>query len=680
MSARARISGAAALTLAALVLRAPSAHAGDGAGDQPASGAELYRAHCASCHGRDLGGGFGPALNSTTFRNAWRAEPPGALENRIATTMPPGGVGRLSPADYHAVTAFITSPPLRRDPLGRIVRPAETNQDATAQAIAHDRATILTRMRAVDDATLAAPPPGDWLLWRRTYDAHAASPLAAIDRHNVQKLAMVWSRPLAAGANQIVPLVHDGVLFLTSGHETLALNGASGDLLWTYARTGGSNAGLRTQSRSIALYGDHLFVPTIDAHMIALDARSGALLWDREVAPAAKGAQLIAGPLIAAGTIVQGVAGCATDSQPGGCYLLGLDPADGTERWRVHTIARPGEPGGESWNGAAINKRFGGAIWSTPSYSAATGLVYVGTGQTYRTETLRNPALPSGPANAARHTDSTLAVDPRTGRLAWAFQHLAHDIWDFDWGYEQTLATIGGRTLAISAGKLGIVDAVDARTGAFAFSRDIGLQHVVTGIDARTGWKTTDPALDRPTGADGIPVCPSSFGVRNWPATAYDAASGILYLPMFESCMSFFWDPGTPWDISWKIAPPPESDGRFGRVQAIDLATGKPVWTHRDRAPASSALLLTAGGLLFSGDRSGAFRALDSRTGEVLWQVNLGAPPNAFPITFEANGRQYVAIVAGGGGPLDQGLASFTPELRPATGNPILYVFALPHA
>jgi len=679
-----RRAGTAAATLLLAVLAHTNAR---GAGDQApvATGADLYRTHCASCHGRDLGGGFGPALAGAAFIDRWKAEGRQALADRIARTMPPGRAGSLPATDYQAVADFLAGQAasaaddrrvVQRDPLGRIIHPADTNADAITRRIVADHEALLRGMRPVDGPMLANPPHGDWLLWRRTYDAHAASPLTRINRGNVRTLTLAWSMPLAAGANQIAPLVHDSILFVASGRETLAIDAARGDLLWKHVRTGGGSAGLRTQPRSIALYGDRLFVPTIDAHMLAIEARSGTLLWDREVAPGNRGAQLIAGPLVAAGTLVQGVAGCATDSQPGGCYLLGLDPATGAERWRVNTLARPGEPGGDSWNGAPIDQRFGGAVWSTASYSPATGLVYVGTAQTYRTETLRRQALPAGPANAGQHTDSTLAIDPVTGRLAWSFQHLARDVWDFDWGYEQTLATIGGRTLAISAGKLGIIDAIDARTGAFAFARDLGLQKVVTRIDPHSGWKTTDPALDRPPGPDGTPICPSSFGVRNWPATAYDA--GILYVPMIEACMSFFWDPGTPWDISWKVRPSPGSDGKFGRVAAIDLATGKPLWTRRDRAPSSSALLLTAGGLLFTGDRSGSFRALDARTGAILWQTRLGAPPNAFPVTYEADGRQYVAIVAGGGGPLDQGFASFTPEAERTSGAPTLYVFALP--
>lgn len=661
------------------------------AADAPASRASaVYQTHCASCHGTRLNGGFAPALSGTAFAAKWGPQGSAALLTYIAANMPPGRAGQLDPGDVADIAGLVArtnridtaAPPPpgtpKRNALGRIVRDAGLNQDATARAAIDAREGLLARMRPVDEALLEAPPAGDWLNWRRTRDAHGFSPLAQIGRGTVGRLVPAWTLSLAAGANQIAPLVHDGVMFVASGNQVVAIDAASGDIAWKYSRSAGAAGGTRNQPRSIALFGHLLFVPTIDAHMLALDARTGALAWDHEVEPESSGVQLVSGPLVVRGKVIQGAAGCASDSKPGGCFLVALDAETGKELWRLNTIARPGEPGGESWNGAPLERRFGGAIWSTAGYDAGTGLVYVGTAQTYRTATLRQPATPPGPSDAALHTDSTLAIDPDTGRLVWAYQHLERDIWDFDWGFEQTLATIAGRRLVVTTGKLGIIDALDARTGAFAFSHDLGLQHVVTAIDPRSGRKTTDPKLEPAADGAGVATCPSSFGVRNWPASAYDPARGLLYLPMYEACMDFFWNPGSAWDISWKLTPPPGSDGKFGRVEAIDLASGKPVWTRRERAPQSSAMLATAGGLVFAGARDRWFRALDDRTGAVLWQTRLSAAPNAFPISFAVDRVQYVAIVAGGGGPLDSGFQAFTPEIVSPSGSPTLFVFKLP--
>lgn len=660
----------------------------------PAANA-AYAANCAACHGAGLTGGFAPALKGPAFARKWKAKGADALYALTLSTMPPGRAGQLPAADYRRIVDMIAAAngigskaadaaPVpatdghapRRNRLGRIERPAEANLDSVAQKEQTRRTALLGAMRPVDAAMLERPPAGDWLHWRRTYDAAASSPLNSIGPANVAGLRLVWSLSLAPGGNQIAPLVHDGVMFVTSGGETLAIDGAGGDILWRYTRNA-VQAGARNQSRGMAMVGDRLFVPTIDARMVALDARTGALAWDRRIAPDAAGAQFIAGPLAVRDMLVQGVAGCATDAMPGGCFLVAIDAATGAERWRVNTVARPGEPGGDSWNGAPLDKRFGGAIWTTASYDPALGLVYAGTGQTYRTATLRQPAAAPNAANAALHTDSTLAVDAATGKLAWSYQHMAGDVWDMDWGFEQTLTTLGGKPVVATVGKIGIVDLLDARTGAYRGSRDLGLQRLVTAIDLATGAKTTDPAL-LPAADDekGVAMCPSSFGVRNWPASAFDAASGTLFLPMYEACQDFFWNPGSAWDISWQLRPMPGSDGKLGRIAAIDLATGKPRWVRRDRSPPSSAIL-RSGGLIFAGWRDRWFRALDERSGETLWETRLSAAPNAFPVTYQAGGRQFVAIVAGGGGPLDSGFASLTPEVTGASGSPTLFVFAL---
>jgi alcohol dehydrogenase (cytochrome c) len=253
-------------------------------------------------------------------------------------------------------------------------------------------------------------------------------------------------------------------------------------------------------------------------------------------------------------------------------------------------------------------------------------------------------------------------------------------VWDLDWAFERTLATLeidgSPRRTVTTAGKLGIFDTLDAATGKYLFSVDSGLQTLVTAIDPKTGDKQVDPKFTPEPNVEKL-ICTSAIGGRNYPATAFNPGTGILYVPLNEACMNFEWTPGGPFDVRIPTRPRPESDGNIGRIQAIDLANHKTLWTRRQRAPESSAMLATAGGLIFEGSRDRMFRALDDRTGTVLWQTPLDGAPDAFPITFSAGGVQYVAITTGGGGPLDGGLATLAPEFSTPAAGTTLWVFRL---
>jgi alcohol dehydrogenase (cytochrome c) len=234
----------------------------------------------------------------------------------------------------------------------------------------------------------------------------------------------------------------------------------------------------------------------------------------------------------------------------------------------------------------------------------------------------------------------------------------------------------------VTSGKTAIIDAVDAKTGQYLWSHDMGLQNLVTGIDPRTGRKTYDPQLTPEVGKLKM-VCPSTIGARNWPSTAYDPTSGLMYLPLVPNCMGIGLQPDSPTfrtfgEFTQERRDPPDTDGNYGRIAAVDLKTQRTVWTNRYRAPQSSAILATAGGLLFEGGRDRWFRALDSATGKSLWETRLDNTPNGFPITYMVDGRQYVAVVAGGGSPFDLYLSAFTPEFPNSLGGKTLMVFALP--
>lgn len=668
-------------------------------------GENAYQANCASCHGPSLGGRFAPALTGEKFRNKW-AVAPGSLLGYIKGAMPPGAAGSLTDEAYGSIHDVIarenglplspssqapsssSPPPPIISEAQRDARYTDGEEDEVYRTAMRDRSALLGKMSPVTDAVLKDPPARNWPMWRRTWDSAGFSPLDQINRSNVDTLTLAWSLTLSQGTNGIAPLVHDDVMFLNASGKVIALDAQSGDVLWKFsglpvAKRQEPNLVPVSQPRSIALYGEYIYVPTQDGHMLALDMRSGKLVWDHKIFDTGDGLQLTAGPLVARGKIIQGVAGC-TGAHAGGCYVVALDAASGQEIWRFHTIARGSQPGADSWNGAPVEKRFGGSVWTTGSYDPDLNLIYFGTGQTYRVLTLLQPNARRGASSDALFTDSTLALDPDNGKLVWYYQHLPGDVWDLDWSFEQSLVTLDGpagpQRLLVTGGKIAMFDVLDAKAGRFLFSVDLGLQNLVTAVDPRTGRKTINPAakFDRNRSAF---VCPYVGGARSWPATSVDPVAKIVTVPMVEDCMDIGINPESTPDDNWVLLlshkKRPDSDGKFGRVAAFDLRTRKIRWVNRRRAPQASAVLATAGGLVFEGSSDRRFRALDSNTGEMLWQTALNDTPNGFPITFAVDSVQYVALITGGQTPFDLDHRKLAPEIEPSSGSRTIWVFEL---
>lgn len=681
---------------------------------QAARGKISYDEFCASCHGGHLDDGqFGPPVKGPVFRAQWHGQSAAAFETFIATRMPPAGPVGLDSQAYADIDAYLLQqsgePAGASELVGARVPPRApggpaaggggdnftslTNQDALYRQAEAAIAATLAHVQPASDAMLRAPPASDWLMWRRTYDSQGFSPLTQINRGNVAHLRVAWSLALPISGNEITPLVHDGVLFIESANTVQALDAASGRQLWQYVRAlpAGRN-GRAARMKGMAIYQDLLYAPTPDGHIVALDVHNGNVRWDHAVIAPAQGVQLDGGPIIVKGKVIIGVSlGVNT---AGGDFIVGLDAHSGAELWRFHTIAQPGQPGGNSWNGAPFNQRYGSGVWTAGSYDPDLNQVYFGTGNTYDVGTLLQPFDPpsaSRDADVSRdalYTDSTLALDPDTGKLDWYYQHFNGDVWDQDWVFEQTLLTLPldgqAHRLLVTGGKLAIFDALDRKDGRYEFSKDAGLQNLVAHIDAHTGRKSIDPALT-PIGGKSYLICPSTWGARNWIATSYDPSTAMLYVPLFEACMNYSWVPRPAAevaaggdDIHGMMRPRPHSDGKFGRIEAINLRTRRIVWTQRQRAELTSSMLASAGGVLFSGSHDRVFRAYDEATGQPLWQIVLNASPNSSPITYAAHGVQYVAVVAGGGGPLDAAIGTMTPEIVGPPGGTTLWVFRLP--
>jgi alcohol dehydrogenase (cytochrome c) len=543
-------------------------------------------------------------------------------------------------------------------------------------------ASPLDRIKPVTDALLVQVPDGDWLTWRRGYDATGYSPLKAINRDNVRRLRSAWAWSLPNGPNEATPLVHDGVLFVHAyGDKVQALDAATGDLLWQYSRQLPRDE-QPSVKRAIAIYGDRLYVPTSDVHVVALDVKNGQVVWDQAIGNRKDGFGLTGAPLVARGKVMVGTIGRAA----GGNVIVALDAATGKEAWRFHVIARPGEPGGGSWNGLSLDKRNGASVWIPGSYDAELNLAFFGPAQTYDTAPLRNPSGQPGVTNDAPYTDSTIALDPDSGKLVWYFQHQNNDQWDFDWAFERQLVKLPlfgrNRTMVVTGGKQAIFDTLDAANGLYASSVDLGLQNVVTSIDPKTGAKTVDPKLVPGDGETKF-ICPHTGGARSWLPTSYDSSTKLIYIPIVESCGELI--PVVAGEranlttgVRWSLRPRPDSDGKYGRLQAINIETKQVAWITRQRAPQTTGVLATAGGLIFAGALDRVFSAYDSATGAQLWKTRLNDVPNSSPITYMVNGRQYVALTVGNGGAQATTFPPLVPEIRnPPDRGAAIWVFEL---
>ena len=690
---------------------------------QARRGQTVYAESCALCHGPHLNDGqFGPPVKGSGFKARWHDQAPEALWSAIIKRMPPASPGSLDGRAYTDVAAYLlrengetagtaqlaatnapVTGPAATAPVAA-ARPAAAarldNEDAVYHAAVGVRKALLGAVSPVSDAMLQSPAASDWLMWRGSYATLGYSALTQINKNTVRNLGVAWTLALPPSANETAPLVHDGVLFIESANTIEAINATDGAILWQYIRAlpDELHSGREARMRGLAIYQDELYAPTADGHIVALDVKSGELRWDSAVVTPEHGSRpglfdgayfhISGGPLLVHGKVIVGVSlGINTG---GGDFIVALNAQSGRELWRFNTIARPGQPGGDSWNGAPVNERYGSGVWSIGSYDPDLNLVYFGTGNTYDIGTLLAPrARRSVSDNDALYTDSTLALDADTGKLSWYYQHMNRDVWDLDWSFEQSLITlpVNGKPtkLLVTGGKSAIFDAVNRADGHYAFSKDLGLQNLVVKIEANTGRKIINPALEPQVGRTDL-ICPTATGARSWPTTAFDPASGYLYVPLVANdCMDYNWVARDAagiatggQDMRLRARPQAGNDGNFGRIDAIDLKSGRVVWSKRQRAPVASSLLASAGGLIFSGARDRHLRAYDAATGKVLWQVILNASPSSSPATYSVDGVQYLVVVAGGGGAFDSGTRSLTPEIIDPPAGTTLWVFRLP--
>lgn len=504
----------------------------------------------------------------------------------------------------------------------------------------------------------AATEPQNWLTYSGSYKSWRYSPLTQITRQNVSSLKLAWAHQMVTTHKiETTPLVVDGIMYVSEPpSNVIALDAATGRPYWHYRRILPSkiNVCCDEVNRGVAILDDRVFVGTVDAHLVALNAKTGAVLWDVAVADNRSGYAITGAPLVVKDMVITGVAGGEYGIRG---FLDAYDAKTGKRRWRFYTIPAPGEKGAETWKGDAWMR--GGALtWVTGSYDPELNLVIWGTG---------NPAPDwNGDVRPGDnlYADSAIALDADTGALKWHFQFVQHDTHDWDAVQVPVLVDADwqgrARKLVYWAHRGGFFYVLDRSTGEFLLGKPFMGQTWAKGLDDQ-GRPVIIPGME-PTEA-GVVVAPGVQGGTNWYSPSFNPLTNLFYLSVWENKGIFKkgeaeYTAGNRFPGSLPTPELPEDAG-YGAIRAINPKTGERVWEHKTQSKPWTGVLSTAGRLLFGGTGGALarddeameayFYALDAENGKELWRINLGGSMAANPITYTVNGKQMITTSAGSG-------------------------------
>ena len=596
--------------------------------------------------------------------------------------MPPGKIGIIQKEGYSNITEYILN-------FSNIE--SENNQDWVAFS---DPSTIdkpderkslfknkvIKNFNDISDQDINYPKENDWTSWRRTPLGFGYSPLKQVNKENVQKLKLSWSLTMNEGSNQGTPLISQGVMFLTHpGNMIQALNAANGKLMWEYKYPYPKDSMLLGgPTKNIAIYKDKVYMATYDAALIALDIRTGKLLWKNIKADYKDGYTHSSGPIIANGVVISGINGCERYIEDG-CFITGHDPDSGKELWRTSTVALSEDINGSSWGNTPDIFRAGSDTWIAGSYDPELNIFYIGTSQAKPWVAASRGMSPN---DKALYTNSTLAMNPQTGKILWFFQHIQGETIDMEVGFERVLADIDDKKLLLTIGKDGILWKLDREKGNFIDLKETINQNIYKKVDRNKGKVVyRDDILlskiDTPFSA-----CPGIYGGHNWQAVSYDPESYLMVIPLHQLCADMIGryverkEGGGGYGANSRNYKMDNTNGNVGKLVTINIKNMEKIWQYEQNAMFLTGSLSTAGGLTFIGDLDRKFMAFDTKTGILLWDTTLGSALHGFPVTYAVNGKQYIAVQTGMG--VFRAMTSvISPDIYQPEGGNTIYVFEL---
>jgi len=614
---------------------------------QVKDGEAVYARACASCHGRTPTGGTAPPLTGAAFARSWR-DPRITLDDLffvMRTTMPPRQTDALTADERVSVFAYILSAngyragstPLTLNTAALRTLPVDVVVTVSAAAPAPPPAFIPGAAIAVaapggpDQATLNdAVSSSDWLVHNHDYTGARFSPLDQITAANAARLVPSCIFQVGEPDNfQTNPIVHNGIMFITTRRSTIALDAATCRERWRHSWATRGGEGWQ-RNRGVAIKDGRIVRTTPDGYLLALSADRGQLLWARHVSNLDDGETFTMSPTIFEDLVLVGPAGSENNVQG---WVGAFRVTDGTPVWRFNTVPKPGEPGYDTWKNPGKIPVGGGAVWAAFSLDATTGEVHVG---------VTNPA-PDLPVHLRQgdnlYTNSVVVLDARTGKLRWHRQLVPNDSHDWDVTHATPIYTtiVNGtpRRVLATAGKDGVLRTIDRDSHALLFETPV----------------TTRENANVPVGLSPVRACPGVLGGVEWNGPAFSPRTNLLYVPAVDWCATFTafeqvrHIPGKLY-MGGTANLDPRSRSQ-GWVTAVDAATGSVRWKYRSPRPMVAAVTATAGDVVFTGELTGDFLALDARNGDVLYRFNTGGPMGGGIVTYAVDGRQYVAAASG---------------------------------